>query len=279
MENIIDNINLQTIIKISLILVLGIGSLKLLIYIVKKFLKKTVSIHTRKLIQKAIFWGGGLIILFTVLDQVGIKLTALLSALGIAGVAIGFASQTSFSNIISGIFLITERTFEIGDIVQIDSHLGRVVSIDLLSIKLKTFDNKLIRVPNEEMIKSPMINLTKYPIRRLDIEVGVAYKEDIGRVKNILFDIAKNDEYVLDEPGPIYRFKDFGNSSLDLVLGAWINSEDYFEAKNSFMEKIKERFDQEDIEIPFPHVTLYTGEETKEFPVKLNDIREIRKKE
>jgi small-conductance mechanosensitive channel len=279
MENIIDNINLQTIIKISLILVLGIGSLKLLIYIVKKFLKKTVSIHTRKLIQKAIFWGGGLIILFTVLDQVGIKLTALLSALGIAGVAIGFASQTSFSNIISGIFLITERTFEIGDIVQIDSHLGRVVSIDLLSIKLKTFDNKLIRVPNEEMIKSPMINLTKYPIRRLDIEVGVAYKEDIGRVKNILFDIAKNDEYVLDEPEPIYRFKDFGNSSLDLVLGAWINSEDYFEAKNSFMEKIKERFDQEDIEIPFPHVTLYTGEETKEFPVKLNDIREIRKKE
>src|SRR6056297_929574 len=146
MENIIDKINLYMILKISIILVIGIAGLKLLIYLIKKFLKKTVSIHTRKLLQKAIFWVGTIIILFTILDQLGIKLTALISALGIAGVAIGFASQTSVSNIISGIFLITERTFEIGDLVKVGDKLGKVTSIDLLSIKLKTFDNQMVRI-------------------------------------------------------------------------------------------------------------------------------------
>ncbi len=271
MENIIDKINLYMILKISIILVIGIAGLKLLIYLIKKFLKKTVSIHTRKLLQKAIFWVGTIIILFTILDQLGIKLTALISALGIAGVAIGFASQTSVSNIISGIFLITERTFEIGDLVKVGDKLGKVTSIDLLSIKLKTFDNQMVRIPNEEMIKTPVVNLTRYPVRRLDIEVGVAYKEDVDKVKKILFEIAKNDQYVLDEPNPVYRFKSFGNSSLDLMIGAWIHTEDYFDAKNSFMEKIKKRFDEENIEIPFPHVTLYAGEETKDFPINIKE--------
>ncbi|MDZ7816437.1 MAG: mechanosensitive ion channel [Planctomycetota bacterium] len=104
------------------------------------------------------------------LDELGYKLTALLGAAGIAGIAIGFAAQTSLSNIISGFFLLSERPFAQGDLVQCGSDTGFVLSVSLLSVKMRTFDNKLIRIPNENLIKKEVYNLTKFPIRRVNVK-------------------------------------------------------------------------------------------------------------
>ena len=197
----------------------------------------------------------------------GFKLTALLGAAGIAGIAIGFASQTSVSNIISGLFLISEKPFEVGDLIKVDDTKGNVLSIDLLSVKLRTLDNQLVRIPNESLIKNQVTNITRFPIRRFDINVGVAYKEDVSRVREVLLDIAKNNPYCLDEPEPLVLFLNFGDSALEFLFAVWFVKTDFFKLRNSVMQDIKERFDAEGIEIPFPHRTLYTGSVTEPFPV------------
>jgi small-conductance mechanosensitive channel len=210
---------------------------------------------------------GSIIIFIGVLHQSGYKLAGLLGAAGIAGIAIGFASQTSISNIISGLFLISEKPFAVGDIIQVGSTKGAILSIDLLSVKLRTFDNHLIRLPNEMLIKSEVRNITRFPIRRLDIELGVAYKENVQKVREVLLDIANKEPLCLDEPEPDVRFQNFGDSALEFLYAIWCVREDYLKLKNNIMQQIKERFDEEDIEIPFPHRTLYTGSVTEPFPI------------
>ena len=196
-------------------------------------------------------------------------MSALLGAAGIIGIALGFASQTSVSNIISGLFLIGEKPFTVGDLVKVGDKQGTILSIDLLSIKLRTFDNQFIRIPNENLIKTEVINITRFPIRRLDLMVGVAYKEDIKNVISVLKDIADKNPLVLDEPEPFIMFQEFGDSSLNIKFGIWVTKEQYWELKKKILIEIKERFDSENIEIPFPHRTLYTGSVTDPLPIRL----------
>lgn len=165
-------------------------------------------------------------------------------------------------------FLVSEKSFEIGDVIKIGDKAGVVYSIDLLSIKIKTFDNLLLRIPNQTVISTELTNVTKFPIRRLDFEVSVAYKEDLGFVKSLLEKVAKDNPLCLDEPAPLIVFKTFGNSGIDILLGVWFEKTNYLAVKNSVFQEIKSTFDAEGIEIPFPHVSIYAGEATKPFPLK-----------
>ena len=117
------------------------------------------------------------------LRELGFKLSVLLGAAGVLTVAVGFASQTSASNIISGLFLLGERPFSVGDVIRVGSTTGEVLSIDLLSAKLRTFENLFVRIPNETLIKSEVTNLSRLPVRRLDLKIGIAYKEEVGENK------------------------------------------------------------------------------------------------
>lgn len=236
-----------------------------------KAAKKRLTPQASMLLRKGIFYTGSIFIIISILYQLGFKLTALLGAAGIAGIAIGFASQTSVSNIISGLFLISEKPFVVGELIKVGDTMGTVLSIDLLSVKLRTFDNQLVRIPNETLIKNQVNTITRFPIRRLDIELGVAYKEDVAKVRNVLSDIAANNPYCLDEPEPLIVFKNFGDSALEFLFAIWCVKTDFLKLRNTIMQKIKERFDAEGIEIPFPHRTLYTGSVTSPFPVTIAD--------
>lgn len=231
--------------------------------------RKKLSPQANMLLRKGIFHIGNICIFISILYQLGYTLMAFLGAAGVAGIVIGFASQTSVSNIISGIFLISEQPFQVGDLIKVGDTKGVVLSIDLLSIKLRTFDNQLIRIPNENLIKNQLNNITRFPIRRLDIELGVAYKENIDRVQKILREIAEKNPYCLDEPEPLIFFKNFGDSALEFLFALWCVKDDYLTLRKSIMKEIKERFDAEGIEIPFPHRTLYTGSITDPFPIKI----------
>ena len=261
--------NLGRLLRVVVLLLVGLPLLYLATRLVTRFSQKHFSTHSSFLIGKAIFYAGSVVILLMVLSDLGFKLTAVLGAAGIAGVAIGFASQTSLSNIISGLFLVWEKPFAVGDAIKVGEHVGAVYSIDLMSVKLRTFDNRFVRIPNESIVKGQTINITRFPIRRLDIQLGVAYKEDIGKVMKVLREIAENNPYCLDEPEPVILFQEFGNSSLDFLFGVWFAKTDLLLLRNSIMREIKERFDAEDIEIPFPHRTLYAGSVTAPFPVRL----------
>ena len=182
--------------------------------------------------------------------------------------AIGFASQTSASNLISGLFLVAERPFTVGDVIRVGTTTGEVLSIDTLSVKLRTFDNLFVRIPNESLIKSEVTTLTRFPIRRADLLVGVAYKEDLSKVRTILEEVADKNPLSLEEPKPRYIFQGFGESSLDIQFSVWAKRENFLDLKNSIYSEIITAFDEQGIEIPFPHRTIYTGSVTEPFPIK-----------
>lgn len=218
---------------------------------------------------KTVLMAGSALITASVFYELGFSIGPLLGTAGVFGVAVGFASQTSLSNLISGLFLMTERHFVVGDIVTIGDLTGEVLTIDLLSVKIRTFDNKHVRLPNETIIKSQVTNVTHFPIRRVDLTLGVAYKEDIARVRATLLDLARRNPLCLMEPEPVIVLNGFGASSVDLLFLVWAAREDWLAVKNSLMEEIKERFDKEGIEFPFPHVSLYAGTATAPFPVRV----------
>lgn len=260
----------QSLVRAFMILGIGLPLLHFVSRSVGAYVQKRTSEHIGLMTRKVIFITGTVICILTVLYEFGFKLNALLGAAGIASVAIGFASQTSLSNIISGLFLYWEKPFEVGDLIEVGQTRGIVLSIDLMSVKLRTFDNLFVRIPNETMVKAEVTNITKFPIRRMDINVGVAYKEDVDRVIEVLGDVASKNPYCLDEPEPVIIFENYGASSLDFKIGLWFEKTNFVMLKNSIMRDIKNRFDAEGIEIPFPHHTIYTGEVTKPFPLTIS---------
>lgn len=257
------------ILRISLLIAIAIPVLYILRSWSRSFFTKKYAPHYGMLAGKVVFYAGIIILIITVMGQLGISLAPLLAGAGIVGVALGFASQTSVSNIISGLFLIAEQPFKVDDIINVDGTIGIVMSIDVLSVKLRTFDNMFVRIPNETIIKTQVINLTKFPIRRFNAKVSVAYKEDIEKVRDILMEVAEDNKYSLSDPEPQIIFDTFGTSSIDLDFRIWAPVDEWILLKNTIQEEIKKRFDEEGIEIPFPHVSLYAGSKTQPIPVEM----------
>lgn len=251
------------------ILLVGYGIAKIASKSIGKLVKKHASTHQHILLQRAVFYFLFLFFLIAGLKEMGFELSVLLGAAGIFSVAIGFASQTSASNLISGLFLLGERPFGVGDIIKVGGSTGEVLSIDLLAVKLRTFDNLYVRIPNETMLKSEVTTLTRFPIRRLDLQIGVAYKENIEKVREVLFAVAEKNPLSLEEPTPLFIFQGFGDSALNIQFSVWAKRENFLDLKNSIQYEIKLAFDEHQIEIPFPHMTLYTGSVTEPFPIKL----------
>jgi small-conductance mechanosensitive channel len=214
-----------------------------------------------------------LVTLLWVLRELGMDMGVLLGAAGILTVAIGFASQTSASNLISGVFLMAERPFQIGDLIEVGGTQGYVLAIDFLSVKIRTFDNRMVRIPNESMLKSDVTNLTRFPIRRVDLMIGVAYKEDLERVRELLLEVADRNPRSLDEPKPMFLFKGYGDSALEFQFSVWTVQENFYALRTELYLQVKRVFDEAGIEIPFPHRTLYTGSVTEPLPVRILDER------
>ncbi len=256
-----------------LVLVLGFPLLFAVGRGVRRWVGSRYSPQRGLVAGKVIYYVGGVILLLTVLGQLQIRLGPLLGAAGIVGVAIGFASQTSVSNVISGLFLVAEQPFRVDDVIQVGTTTGRVLSIDMLSVKLRTFDNRFIRIPNETIIKSEVVTLTRFPIRRMDLMVGVAYREDMVRVRKVLLDVARNNPKILMEPEPAVLFEKYGASSVDFRFVAWTTRENWLAALNELADGVKARLDSEGIEIPFPHVSLYTGSQS--LPLQMRVVRDL----
>jgi small-conductance mechanosensitive channel len=253
------------------LIAIGFGVAKLLARAAWKLTSERLARQQAVLFRRGVFYGILLLFLVASFHELGFRLGVLLGAAGVLSVAVGFASQTSASNLISGLFLIAEQPFSIGDVIQVGGTTGEVLSIDLLSVKLRTFDNQFVRIPNESLIKTEVRTLTRFPIRRVDLRIGVAYKEDIERVRDLLFDLAHEDPLCLEEPAPFFVIVGFGDSAIDLQFSPWTAIENYTAFKNSVQLEIKRRFEAEGIEIPFPQRSLVAGSGSDPFPVKLTD--------
>ena len=262
--------------RLAIILVVGLVIVYTVSYLVRKLLPKNLTQQRKMIINRFVSYSGVVILFFTIVSELNINLTAIFGAAGIIGIIIGVASQTSIGNIVSGFFLVSEKSFELGDVIKIGDKTGTVYSIDLLSIKIRTFNNLLLRIPNQTVISSEVINVTRFPIRRLDIDLSVAYKEDLEKVREVIGRVVRQNPLCLDEPEPLITYKSFGDSGINILLGVWFEKANFLKVKNSIFQEIKAAFDSEGIEIPFPHVTLYTGEVTKPFPIVKKDETEAK---
>jgi len=254
-----------------LLLAAGFVVAKLLAGMARRLAAGRLEMAQEILLRRATYYLVLSLFIVASLHQLGFNLGVLLGAAGVLSVAIGFASQTSASNLVSGLFLIAERPFQIGDVIQVEGTTGEVLAIDLLSVKLRTFDNLYVRIPNETLIKTEVRTLTKLPIRRLDLQLGVAYRENLERVRDLLFEVADRNPICLDEPKPLFIMQKYGDSAVEFQFSAWALQENFLELRTGLQLQIKTAFDEQGIEIPFPHRSLYAGSMTEPFPVQLVD--------
>jgi small-conductance mechanosensitive channel len=264
LETIIARDHWDIALRVGVLLLIALPACFIVSRMIGRISRRRIGDHVGILIQKILLYGSIIAVVITVLLELGFNLGALLGAAGIMSVAIGFASQTSLSNIISGIFLYGEKPFAVGDVVKIGNTTGIVLSIDLLSVKLRQFNNEFVRIPNETMIKTEVTNVTKFPIRRLDVELGVSYNSNIDHVTKALKETADKNPFCLDDPAPVIIFKGFGDSSLNFMIGAWCEKSQFLDLKNSLLRDIKNTFDLEGIEIPFPQRVVHMQLDQKE---------------
>jgi small-conductance mechanosensitive channel len=210
----------------------------LLKIVILKIVKGKVSEHRTLMLRKCIQYAAWVVAALFVFKSLGIDSSAILGAAGIAGVAIGFAAQTSMSNLISGLFLLSEKPCEVGDVITVDETTGVVLSIDLLSVKLRTFDNLFIRIPNETIIRTNLTNITRFPIRRLEVAFNVPFHENIGRIRSMLCTLAEENEYCLKNPVPFFGITGLDTNGVNLVFYIWFDKSKFWEVKNTFLESM-----------------------------------------
>ncbi|MFT5430694.1 MAG: small-conductance mechanosensitive channel [Myxococcota bacterium] len=238
------------------VLIVGLLVAKLVAAALARAVLKRSTAQQAMIVQRVVRSTLVVLVLIAALRNLGFDLSVLVGAAGVLTVAIGFASQTSASNLISGAFLMGEQPFVVGDVIRIGTTTGAVISVDLMSVKLRTYDNLLVRLPNETLLKSEITNLSHFPVRRLDLPIAVSYRADITHVRTLLEDVASANPLCLDEPAPLFIFLGFGQSSLDIQFSVWATKENFLPLRNAIYAEIKQAFDSQGIEIPFPQRTL-----------------------
>ena len=252
---------IENLINSGVIIVAGFILLRIVMSVASVGMRKTKNRQVRMVIRKGIKYTGISVISLLVLSEMGAELSAILGAAGVLGVAFGIASRTSLSNFISGLFLVSENTFELGDVIRIDDKTGVVHSIDMLSVKLRTFDNLLIRVPNETIISTHLTNITRFPIRRMDFDIGLQFGTDLEHSFNLLRQIATDHPKVLQEPEPLLLIKNYDETGIRILFAIWFSKTDYMEVKNSVFIQIDKKFREEGIRIARPILDISTKQQ------------------
>ncbi len=238
------------IIRIILLIFVGIPILRWCSRLFLSLCSSRFSHHSCVLLDRIIFYGGLICIAVAILHEFGFNLTALLGAAGVFGIAIGFACQTGISNIISGFFLVLERPFSMGDIVKIGDVTGIVESIDLLAVRVRTLDNKFIRIPNETMLKQHLTTLTYYDVKRIDCLLSVPYTTDVEQTKQQIYTVIKSNSLFLQNPTPLVMINKIGQHDYDteirtfFTVRVWVAKDQFPSAPAVIMQQLKEHFDK-----------------------------------
>ena len=236
------------------LMLLGVGWLAahLASRAIGRLIAPRLKTHNAFLLRRATFFVIFSIFLAAALYEVGFKLGLLFGAAGVVTIAVGIAAKSAASNIISGLFLIAEEPFEIGDSIQVGSTSGEVQAIDLLSVKLKTFDGVFVRIPNEDLIGSEIRNTSRLPLRRVDLLIGVAQDTDPEELRAVLLEVAGRQRTVLNEPAPDLVGLGLGETTVDFRFSVWAARENYQNLRTALYFEIPRTLAAAGIEIPVP---------------------------
>ena len=192
------------------------------------------------------------VVVIAVLQQFGVQTASLLAVVGAAGLAIGLAWQGTLSDIAAGIMILIMRPFKIGDAVEVAGTSGVVDEIGLVLTKLHTFDNIAMYMPNSDIWGTKILNYAKNDNRRVDMVFGFGYDDDMDKAMQIAREILESDERVLDDPEPQIAVSELGDSSVNIIVRPWTAKENYWNLKFDITKRIKERYDEEGLSIPYP---------------------------
>lgn len=247
---------------------LRIALVLMIFFVGRKLIKKIVSLcdqalkrHGMEVTVRRFFCNvinalGYICMLGILLQTVGLTATSLTALVASAGVAVGLALQGSLSNFAGGVLILLMKPFVIGDYIVQGNTEGTVKEIGLVYTELITADNRLIVIPNGTLIDSSIVNVTATGKRRLELSVGIGYKSDLKKAKEVLIRLGENDP-ARDPENPVNVFvSELAESSVNLGLHVWVSSSEYWNAKWRLTENIKLAFDEEGIEIPFKQVEI-----------------------
>lgn len=253
----------------ALILVIGLW----LAFALSKLLRKRALEHPRIDATLAAFlsimlrYALIILVLIIVLQQFGVQTTSLVAVLGASALAIGLALQGTLTNVASGIMLAIIRPYHIGDFVEINGRQGTVIDLDLFFTKLRSPDEQIILVPNGQATANPIVNHTQKGRRRCVITIGIGYEDDIDEALKVMEDIMAGDARALADPPPWFRLSDLGDYAVNIQGRAWVPADQHGKYKSEMTKLIKEAFDREGIDMPYPHaVEMSKGEIARRDP-------------
>ncbi len=211
------------------------------------------------LLERMTRWGIIGLGVLMVLQQVGFNITAFLAGLGVLGVAVGFALQDISRNLVAGILLLLLQPFDIGDAIEVQGYAGIVEDVDLRATSIRTWDGRLVLIPNADVFTSALVNYTKAAKRRIEVQVGVAYGSDLEKVQQVALEAIRQVQGMVEDPEPFVVFHTFGESSVDLTVYFWVDTQAVhpLTAKSQGVKVIHDAFEAAGIDIPFPIRTVF----------------------
>ncbi len=225
--------------------------------------RREVDPELTLLLERVTRWSTIGLGLLMALQQVGFQVTAFLAGLGVLGFTVGFALQDISKNLVAGVLLLLMQPFDIGDAVEVQGYAGTVEDVDLRATSIRTWDGRLVLIPNADVFTSVLVNLSKTPRRRVEVQVGVTYDSDLDKVEAVALEAVRSLEGVLEDPEPFVIFHTFGDSSINLTVYFWVDTQviSPFVAKSLGVRAIHRAFAEAGIEIPFPIRTVYLHRE------------------
>lgn len=197
------------------------------------------------------------VVIIAVLQQFGVQTASLLAVVGAAGLAIGLAWQGTLSDIAAGIMILIMRPFKIGDAVEVAGTSGVIDEIGLVLTKMHTFDNIAMYVPNSDIWGTKIMNYAKNDTRRVDMVFGFGYDDDMDKAMQIAREVLEADERVLKDPEPQIAVSELADSSVNIIVRPWTARENYWNLKFDVTKRIKERYDEEGLNIPYPQRDIH----------------------
>jgi small conductance mechanosensitive channel len=203
------------------------------------------------------------VLLISVASMVGIATTSFIAILGAAGLAVGLALQGNLSNFASGVLILVFKPFKAGDVIDGGGYIGTVREIQIFTTVLMTPDNRKVIIPNSNLSNNPLINISAESTRRVDMVFGIGYGDDIDKAKAAIQSLIDADSRILKEPASLVVVSELADSSVNFTVRTWVNTADYWGVYFDMHEKVKKRFDQEEISIPYPQQDVHMYEEKK----------------
>lgn len=264
------DVTLLSLIAAFIVVILAIAVGKLLAIYLRRTLRERMSRGHLEILVKVVYYTIVALGAVFVLGILGVDLSALMVAGGIAGIVLGFASQRIVGNLISGVFLIIERPISIGNQVNIDGVTGFVEDINIFSTIVRTYDGLYVRLPNEKVFTTDITNYVANTARRFEYKIGIRYSDDADKAMAIINHLVEEHPFALKNPPPEIFVDNLGESSVDIIVRVWGPTGEWYRLKTELLWKIKKSLEAEGIEIPFPQRVVWLANPPESHPGPLS---------